>query len=233
MLIPFGLFGKSAFMAERVLGNVISSGIKVLVLAVIIGIGSTLFSEFTAGFGGATPTIDEAMAIVLAALSLLGLGIFGPALPAASCRAARSSVRAPPSAPSRCRRHGCGRRGNSWRRRLRRPSLLGGAAAAARGGAALAGGASTAYSLGAAGETGVSAVSSGAMSHRRARAAVSPLKKAAGRASESLKSSYQSGACRLRGQWRIDNRRHRRRRCAGSRVGLRLSIRKPRLPRSA
>lgn len=29
VLIPFGLFGKSAFMAERVLGNVISSGIKV------------------------------------------------------------------------------------------------------------------------------------------------------------------------------------------------------------
>ena len=63
VLIPFGLFGKSAFMAERVLGNVISSGIKVLVLAVIIGIGSTLFSEFTSGFGGQNPTIDEAMAI--------------------------------------------------------------------------------------------------------------------------------------------------------------------------
>jgi hypothetical protein len=80
VLIPFGLFGKTAFMAERVLGNVVSSGIKVLVLAVIIGIGSTLFSQFTAGFGGATPTIDDAMAIVLAALSLLGLGIFGPGI---------------------------------------------------------------------------------------------------------------------------------------------------------
>jgi len=80
VLIPFGLFGKTAFMAERVLGNVISSGIKVLVLAVIIGIGSTLFSQFTAGFGGATPTIDDAMAVVLAALSLLGLGIFGPGI---------------------------------------------------------------------------------------------------------------------------------------------------------
>lgn len=80
VLIPFGLFGKSAFMAERVLGNVISSGIKVLVLAVIIGIGSTLFSEFTGGFGTNQPTIDEAMAIVLAALSLLGLGIFGPGI---------------------------------------------------------------------------------------------------------------------------------------------------------
>src|SRR5437588_8052094 len=78
VLIPFGLFGKTAFAAERVLGNVISSGIKVLVLAVIVGIGSTLFSQFTSGFGGAQPTIENAMALVLGALTLLGLGIFGP-----------------------------------------------------------------------------------------------------------------------------------------------------------
>ncbi|WP_018317698.1 P-type conjugative transfer protein TrbL [Bradyrhizobium sp. WSM2793] len=80
VLIPFGLFGKTAFAAERVLGNVISSGIKVLVLAVIVGIGSTLFSQFTAGFGRAQPTIEDAMTLVLAALSLLGLGIFGPGI---------------------------------------------------------------------------------------------------------------------------------------------------------
>ena len=80
VLIPFGLFGKTAFAAERVLGNVISSGIKVLVLAIIVGIGSTLFSQFTAGFGGNQPTIENAMALVLAALSLLGLGIFGPGI---------------------------------------------------------------------------------------------------------------------------------------------------------
>jgi len=80
VLIPFGLFGKTAFAAERVLGNVISSGIKVLVLAVIVGVGSTLFAQFTAGFGGNQPTIDQAMALVLGALSLLGLGIFGPGI---------------------------------------------------------------------------------------------------------------------------------------------------------
>lgn len=80
VLIPFGLFGKTAFAAERVLGNVISSGVKVLVLAVIVGIGSTLFSQFTAGFGGNQPTIEDAMALVLAALALLGLGIFGPGI---------------------------------------------------------------------------------------------------------------------------------------------------------
>jgi type IV secretion system protein TrbL len=80
VLIPFGLFGKTAFMAERVLGNVVSSGIKVLVLAVITGIGSTLFAEFTAAIGSTEPTIEEAMTIVLAALAMLGLGIFGPGI---------------------------------------------------------------------------------------------------------------------------------------------------------
>ena len=80
VLIPFGLFGKSAFAAERVLGNVISSGVKVMVLAVIVGIGSTLFAQFTAGFGGNQPTIEDAMSLVLAALALLGLGIFGPGI---------------------------------------------------------------------------------------------------------------------------------------------------------
>ena len=79
VLIPFGLWGKTSFAAERVLGNVMSSGIKVLVLAVIVGIGSTLFSTFTQGFTG-QPTISDAMGLVLAALSLLGLGIFGPGI---------------------------------------------------------------------------------------------------------------------------------------------------------
>ena len=80
VLIPFGLFGKTAFAAERVLGNVISSGVKVLVLAVVVGIGSTLFSQFTSGFGGNPPTIEDALELVLAALSLLGLGVFGPGI---------------------------------------------------------------------------------------------------------------------------------------------------------
>jgi P-type conjugative transfer protein TrbL len=99
VLIPFGLFGKTAFAAERVLGNVISSGVKVLVLAVIVGIGSTLFSQFTSGFGGNQPTIENAMAMVLAALSLLGLGIYVPVLPMASFPEVRSLALAPQSEP--------------------------------------------------------------------------------------------------------------------------------------
>ncbi|WP_091735739.1 P-type conjugative transfer protein TrbL [Phenylobacterium immobile] len=197
VLIPFGLFGKSAFMAERVLGNVISSGIKVMMLAVIIGIGSTLFSEFTAGFGGATPSIDDAMAIVLAALTLLGLGIFGPGIanglvsggPQLGAGAAiGTGLAAGGMAATGAATVGAVASGGA--------ALVGGAAAAARGGAALAGGASTAYSLGAAGQSGASGVASGLgnVASTGAQAAVSPLKRAASRAADSMKQSYQSGA---------------------------------------
>ncbi len=193
VLIPFGLFGKSAFMAERVLGNVISSGIKVLVLAVIIGIGSTLFSEFTNGFAGDTPTIEEAMAIVLAALSLLGLGIFGPGIargivsggPQLSAGAAVGTGIAAGGVVAL----GAGAVASGG------ASLAAGTAAAARGGAALAGGASTAYSLGAAGQSGVSGVASGlgAVARAGADAAMSPLRRAASSTGDSLRSSFNAG----------------------------------------
>ncbi|HON31703.1 MAG TPA: P-type conjugative transfer protein TrbL [Ottowia sp.] len=79
VLVPFALWNKTAFLAEKVLGNVVSSGIKVLVLAVIVGIGSGLFSEFNIP-AGAEPSIDRALVIMLASLSMLALGIFGPGI---------------------------------------------------------------------------------------------------------------------------------------------------------
>jgi type IV secretion system protein TrbL len=196
ILIPFGLFGKSAFMAERVLGNVISSGIKVMVLAVIVGIGSTLFSQFTAT-SGTQPTIDNAMAIMLAALSLLGLGIFGPGIanglvsggPQLGAGAAiGTGLAAGGVAAAGVAAIGAAASGGA--------ALAGGAAAAARGGATLAGGASTAYSLGAAGQSGVSGIASGIgnIAKAGARAAMSPMKRAASGAADGLDSSYQSGA---------------------------------------
>ena len=192
VLIPFGLFGKTAFMAERVLGNVISSGIKVLVLAVIIGIGSTLFSQFTAGFGGVTPTIDEAMAVVLAALSLLGLGIFGPGIangivsggPQLGAGAAvGTGLAVGGAALAGAGAAGLAARGGGM--------ALSGTAAAARGGASAAGGAATAYSLGSAGQSGAAGVASGLRGVARAAgsAATSPLRRAAA----SVKSSFADG----------------------------------------
>ncbi|WP_029006124.1 P-type conjugative transfer protein TrbL [Azorhizobium doebereinerae] len=171
VLIPFGLFGTTAFMAERVLGNVVSSGIKVMVLAVIIGIGSTLFGQFTAGFGGHTPTIDYAMAIVLAALSLLGLGIFGPGIAAglvsggpqlSAGAAVGTGLAAGGALLAAGGAAGLAIRGGG--------AALSATAAAARGGA-------TAYSLGSAGPSGMASVASGLGDVARAAgsAAVTPL----------------------------------------------------------
>ncbi|MGA1809496.1 P-type conjugative transfer protein TrbL [Sphingobium sp. WW5] len=80
ILVPFALWNRTSFLAERVLGNVVSSGIKVMVLAVIVGIGSNFFTEFTDALRGQEPDIGQAMSLVLASLSLFGLGIFGPAI---------------------------------------------------------------------------------------------------------------------------------------------------------
>jgi type IV secretion system protein TrbL len=80
ILVPFALWNRTSFLAERVLGNVVSSGIKVMVLAVVVGIGSGFFSEFKAAAGGGQSDLMGAMSLVLASLALLGLGIFGPGI---------------------------------------------------------------------------------------------------------------------------------------------------------
>lgn len=188
VLIPFGLFGKTAFAAERVLGNVVSSGIKVLVLAVIVGIGSTLFGQFTAGFGGAQPSIEDAMAIVLAALSLLGLGIFGPGIangivsggPQLGAGAAIGTGLAAGGVVVAGAGLAAGGAG-----------LAGGAiAGAARGSAALAGGATAAYRAG--GASGV--VTTGVA--KAGEAVASPLRRAAA----SLGSSFEAGGQTVTGK---------------------------------
>jgi type IV secretion system protein TrbL len=80
VLVPFSLWNRTSFLAERVLGNVVSSGIKVMVLAVIVGIGSGFFADFTAALQGQEPDIGAAMSLMLASLAIFGLGIFGPSI---------------------------------------------------------------------------------------------------------------------------------------------------------
>ncbi|MES5482637.1 P-type conjugative transfer protein TrbL [Bradyrhizobium sp. INPA03-11B] len=81
ILVPFALWRKTAFLAEKTLGSVVASGVKVMVLAIIIGIGSTIFGQL-AGTLIRPIDIASAMSLLLAALSLLGLGIFGPGIAA-------------------------------------------------------------------------------------------------------------------------------------------------------
>ena len=58
VLVPFAFWKQTTFLAERVLGNVISSGIKVLVIAVVIGIGSTMFATLRTALSPNDMTIE-------------------------------------------------------------------------------------------------------------------------------------------------------------------------------
>lgn len=80
VLVPFALWNRTSFLAERVLGHVVSSGIKVMVLGVIVGIGSNYFADFTSALTGDEVTIEQAVSLMLASLALFGLAIFGPGI---------------------------------------------------------------------------------------------------------------------------------------------------------
>jgi type IV secretion system protein TrbL len=176
VLVPFGLFGRTAFLAEKVLGNVFSSGVKVLVLAVIVVIGSTIIGQFTSGFNN-PPTIDDALTLILAALALLGLSIFGagianglvaggPQLGAGAAVGTGLAVAGAGTAAAALTAGGVGAAG-------------GAIGSAARAGAGVAGGATTAFRAG-----GMGGVAGAAGS-----AATSPLRRAAA----NLRENFQTG----------------------------------------
>jgi type IV secretion system protein TrbL len=183
VLVPFGLFGRTAFLAEKVLGNVVSSGVKILVLAVIIGIGSTIFGQFTGGFNN-PPTINDALTLILAALALLALSIFGPGiangliaggpqLGAGAAVGTGLAVAGIGAAGSGLAAGGLGAAGG----------LIGGTA---RGAASVAGGASAAFR--ASGPGGVAEAAAATVS--------SPLRRAA----SSLQDSFAAGASAVTGE---------------------------------
>jgi type IV secretion system protein TrbL len=202
VLIPFALFNRTAFLAEKVLGNIVASGVKILVLAVIVGIGSGLFGEFTQGFGAEQPTITDALSLVLGALSLMGLSIFGPGI-ATGLVSGAPQLGAGAAVGTSLAAAGLGAAGAMGAR----AGLSGGAsalsaggrmsAAAARGGAHLAGSTSTAYGLAAAtsGQSGAGSIAAGIAGVAKAGAgsAVQPMKQAMSRAASALSSSQQAG----------------------------------------
>jgi type IV secretion system protein TrbL len=195
VLVPFALWNKTAFLAERVLGNVISSGVKVMVLGVIVGIGSTLFSAFASALQGQEPDLASAMSQVLGALSLLGLGIFGPGI-------ASGLVSGAPQL-------GAGAALGTAGAAVGATVLVGGAAlagsrmvtsgglAAIRAGTTVGAAASSAYQLGTAtsggiGTTGVAA-GMGGIARAAGGAAVQGVRSAAGRAADALRQSADRG----------------------------------------
>jgi type IV secretion system protein TrbL len=194
VLVPFGLFNKTAFLAEKVLGNVVASGVKVLVLAVIVGIGTTLFSQFTTGFPS-DPNIEDALSIMLAALTLLGLAIFGPGI-ATGLVSGAPQLGAGAAVGTALAAGGLGAGGLMGTAAGLRAGV-GALAGSARGGAALAGGATTAYRLGSAasGETGMRGAAAGmaGVAKAGAAAAINVPRGMVQRVASNLKDSFAAG----------------------------------------
>jgi type IV secretion system protein TrbL len=196
VLVPFALWNKTSFLAERVLGNVVASGIKLMVLAIIVGIGSTVFGAVTSAFTPGAVTLEQAASTILGSLSLLALGIFGPGIaaglvsgaPQLGAGAAVATVAGTGAAAV-----GVGALAASGAR-----AAAGAGQTAVRAGASMAGGASSAYALGraASGETGWRSHAAGAGGVARAgisgamQSARSSVSGAFGNPGE----AYQSGA---------------------------------------
>lgn len=80
VLLPFGIWSKSAFLAERPLGYVVSSGLKVLALAIVVSGARTVFDQLQPS---ANPDIYEALTILVASVLLAMLALFIPNLASA------------------------------------------------------------------------------------------------------------------------------------------------------
>ena len=80
ILLPFGIWSKSAFLAERPLGYVVSSGLKVLALAIVVSGARSVFDQLQPS---ANPDIYEALTILVAAILLAMLAVFIPNLASA------------------------------------------------------------------------------------------------------------------------------------------------------
>ncbi|WP_130731071.1 P-type conjugative transfer protein TrbL [Komagataeibacter xylinus] len=200
VLIPFALFNRTAFLAEKVLGNVVSSGVKVMVLAVISAIASVLFRQFNTSYGDAVPTIGQAVSVVLASVSIVGLSIYGgsianglisgaPQLGAGAAVGTGMAVGAMGAAAAA----GVGAVASGG------AAALGATAAAARGGAAIAGAANTAYSMGAMNAAGGSAgahmaAGLGGVARAPGSAAANAVKSKMSSAAAAMKKSYGEGA---------------------------------------
>ncbi|MEM9178068.1 MAG: P-type conjugative transfer protein TrbL [Pseudomonadota bacterium] len=189
ILVPFALWNKTTFLAERVLGNVITSGVKLMVLAVIIGIGSTLFASVTAAFRtGADVTLAQVMGTVLAALVFLWMGIFSPGI------ASGLITGAPELGAGSAAGTVAGAAAGAYVGGMGARAAAGGVSSAVRAGASMAGAAKTSYAMGAvaSGKTGFAGTAAGLAGV--ARAGGDAARRLAGRPFSGIRSAYQSGS---------------------------------------
>ena len=123
--VPFGVLTQTSFMSERAIGYVVSVGIKLMALAIVVCLGTTVFDTYTVS---ADPGISEDVGLLLAAVVMVMLALKIPAI------AGGADLRRP-AAERRRRRDGRGRG-----RRRRRRGWSGHARAGRRGRVRMGGG---------------------------------------------------------------------------------------------
>jgi type IV secretion system protein TrbL len=78
--VPFGVLSQTAFMSERAIGYVVSVGIKLMALAIVVSLGTTVFNNYTVS---SDPGIGEDVGLLLGAVLMVMLALKIPAIAAA------------------------------------------------------------------------------------------------------------------------------------------------------
>ena len=78
--VPFGVLTQTSFMSERAIGYVVSVGIKLMALAIVVSLGTTVFNNYTVS---PDPGIGEDVGLLLAAVVMVMLALKIPSIAAA------------------------------------------------------------------------------------------------------------------------------------------------------
>lgn len=75
--VPFGVLTHTAFLSERAIGYVVSVGIKLMALAIVVSLGTTIFDNYTVS---PDPGVGEDVGLLLAAVVMVMLALKIPAV---------------------------------------------------------------------------------------------------------------------------------------------------------
>jgi type IV secretion system protein TrbL len=78
--VPFGVLTQTSFMSERAIGYVVAVGIKLMALAIVVSLGTTVFDNYTVS---PDPGIGEDVGLLLAAVVMVMLALKIPSIAAA------------------------------------------------------------------------------------------------------------------------------------------------------
>ena len=187
ILVPFALWRGTAFIAEPVLGQIVTSGVRILVFAVITGIGTQLFGQILPSNPATELSLQDALTILLASMTIAGLAF------SANRLAAGITSGAPQLGLGSAAAAGGAVAGAAALAGMGGVAAARAAASGVGAAASLAGGTSGAYTLGSATGGGSVAAGLGGVARGAAGAATSGLRGAAQSASSALRDRFAAG----------------------------------------